>query len=176
VVVVPLLALSLDIVAGASSFFHVKGLQYAKSSSKRSLSDVCGVGNTCAEACGPGYEQCGTSSLNCYNPVAGETCCPADGGYCPAGEYCSPVAGYCCDSTQDVTACAASQGFTLPASTATSPMPMPTASSGTTTTSPPVPAKSTSLASPTTYTGSAVKLDAGLASKAWLLWLALFLR
>jgi len=37
----------------------------------------CGEGNTCAEACGAGYEQCESSASenHCFNPAAGETCC-----------------------------------------------------------------------------------------------------
>ena len=37
----------------------------------------CGVGTTCAEACGAGFEMCGKipEQTRCYNPTAGETCC-----------------------------------------------------------------------------------------------------
>ena len=37
----------------------------------------CGEGDTCAEACGSGFEECESSGgvSSCYNPDAGETCC-----------------------------------------------------------------------------------------------------
>lgn len=37
----------------------------------------CGVGKTCAEACGAGYDVCGKvpKQTRCYNPAAGESCC-----------------------------------------------------------------------------------------------------
>lgn len=37
----------------------------------------CGAGDTCAEACGSGFEECESSAgvSSCYNPQAGETCC-----------------------------------------------------------------------------------------------------
>lgn len=37
----------------------------------------CGEGDTCAEACGTGFEECQSSGgvSSCYNPEAGETCC-----------------------------------------------------------------------------------------------------
>lgn len=44
---------------------------------------VCGIGLTCAEACGDGFETCSakeTSLLFCYNPGAGQTCCPGGSG------------------------------------------------------------------------------------------------
>ena len=44
---------------------------------------VCGDGNSCAEACGDGYENCRStdSNFHCYNPGEGETCCgTVDGG------------------------------------------------------------------------------------------------
>lgn len=39
---------------------------------------VCGTGNTCAEACGAGYETCSSSDemVHCFNPTAQQTCCP----------------------------------------------------------------------------------------------------
>lgn len=39
---------------------------------------VCGTGNTCAEACGAGFETCASKddSVHCYNPAAAQICCP----------------------------------------------------------------------------------------------------
>jgi hypothetical protein len=38
----------------------------------------CGDGNTCAEACGAGYDICPSdgTAIHCFNPTASETCCP----------------------------------------------------------------------------------------------------
>jgi hypothetical protein len=46
---------------------------------------VCGTGSTCAEACGAGYETCTSSdsTVHCFHPSAGQTCCPdASGSMC----------------------------------------------------------------------------------------------
>ncbi|KAK1771669.1 hypothetical protein QBC33DRAFT_554831 [Phialemonium atrogriseum] len=73
---------------------------------------VCGTGNTCAEACGAGYEACSSSDemVHCFNPGA-QTCCPdASGNSCDAGYYCTADTGgetWCCPDGMDVVACAA---------------------------------------------------------------------
>jgi hypothetical protein len=38
---------------------------------------LCGVGETCAEACGKEYKQCTSddSLTHCYNPLKRQTCC-----------------------------------------------------------------------------------------------------
>ncbi len=43
---------------------------------------VCGTGATCAEACGAGYTTCASSDsqTHCFNPTAGELCCPDGSG------------------------------------------------------------------------------------------------
>ncbi|KAK3331455.1 hypothetical protein B0H66DRAFT_598936 [Apodospora peruviana] len=66
---------------------------------------TCGVGQTCAEACGDDFTACSAdviSVLFCYNPGAGQTCCPGGTGRaCDANFYCAkePDGGliYCCD-------------------------------------------------------------------------------
>ena len=42
----------------------------------------CGQGATCAEACGAGYTTCASSDsqIHCFNPDAGELCCPDGSG------------------------------------------------------------------------------------------------
>ena len=42
----------------------------------------CGDGNTCAEACGAGYQACTSNdaATHCYNPAANEICCPNGSG------------------------------------------------------------------------------------------------
>lgn len=93
---------------------------------------VCGTGNTCAEACGAGYEACTSSDemVHCFNPGA-QTCCPDASGSkffchgnmipdaltltrnldsCDAGYYCTADTGgetWCCPDGMDVVACAA---------------------------------------------------------------------
>ena len=43
---------------------------------------ACNTGATCAEACGAGYETCasGDNAIHCFNPTAGEVCCPNQSG------------------------------------------------------------------------------------------------
>ncbi len=38
----------------------------------------CGTGQTCAEACGAGFEVCTSAdnAIHCYDPTAKQTCCP----------------------------------------------------------------------------------------------------
>jgi hypothetical protein len=38
---------------------------------------VCGSGSTCAEACGSGYEACGSNDGNthCFSPADNQSCC-----------------------------------------------------------------------------------------------------
>ena len=98
---------------------------------------------TCEQAYGPGSMQCGPGERNfCYNPSQGQvsqenqksktrgplmnmadislrhrqSCCESDFGFCPQGTYCAPVAGFCCEAAENLAACAAAGGFTLPAS------------------------------------------------------------
>jgi hypothetical protein len=42
----------------------------------------CGTGTTCAEACGAGFEQCGSTDaeVHCFNAAALQTCCGAASG------------------------------------------------------------------------------------------------
>jgi hypothetical protein len=109
-----------------------------------------------------------------------QVCCTDTGYHCEAGTYCSPVYGYCCDNVsqavlnssqsliphikgEDINVCAARQGFTVPATTASStPAPVPATTSAPAETMP----ATTSVPAPATYTGAAVRLDAGWAGKA----------
>ncbi|KAJ2907334.1 hypothetical protein MKZ38_003190 [Zalerion maritima] len=42
----------------------------------------CGAGDTCAEACGTGFDQCASTDglSHCYDTTAGESCCKDDNG------------------------------------------------------------------------------------------------
>ncbi|KAH6634546.1 hypothetical protein B0J18DRAFT_406182 [Chaetomium sp. MPI-SDFR-AT-0129] len=79
---------------------------------------MCGDGNTCAEACGAGYETCSSvdSQIHCFNPAAGELCCPdKSGNTCEAGYYCAADVGketWCCPDGMDLAACAAAYSVT----------------------------------------------------------------
>jgi hypothetical protein len=69
----PFLALGLSSVALAHSGFYYLNHKHPISTLFERQTQYCsGEGDTCAEACGAGYEQCGDSSSNCYNPAAGD--------------------------------------------------------------------------------------------------------
>jgi len=92
----------------------------------------CGRGDTCAEACGPGYEQCVSPDL-CYNPTVGDQCC-SNGGYCPKGEYCAKTssgASVCCTDGVSLADCGAvATVATLPPAAATTAAPTTAAGTG----------------------------------------------
>ncbi|KAL2166475.1 hypothetical protein VTG60DRAFT_2735 [Thermothelomyces hinnuleus] len=111
----------------------------------------CNNGDTCAEACGAGYETCVSNDdlTHCYNPTVGEICCPnQSGGSCEKGYYCTADKKgetWCCPEGMDVEACAAAYGLpgglvsqTPPpaTSTSTSTSTSSTSTSSTTTTKP----------------------------------------
>ncbi|KAH0431366.1 hypothetical protein CcaCcLH18_07100 [Colletotrichum camelliae] len=128
--------------------------------------EVCSKGgNTCAEACGTGYEQCKStdSAVHCYNPAAGETCCSTNSGNsCLSSFYCTHDTGaetFCCANGMNLGDCAAKHGVTgaltsdVPVPTTTSTSQAPTTSSVAptpTTTSKPVPTTSSSVVVATT--------------------------
>ncbi|KAG6038868.1 hypothetical protein E4U19_007914 [Claviceps sp. Clav32 group G5] len=100
----------------------------------------CKAGNTCAEACGPTFDQCPSSQpdvAHCFNPAAGQSCCTDNSGNsCEAGFYCThdtKKQTWCCPHDLDLAACAAAFGVTgLEAATA---KPVPSTTSTTSTTS-----------------------------------------
>ncbi|KAI0512455.1 hypothetical protein F5B22DRAFT_648559 [Xylaria bambusicola] len=74
---------------------------------------------TCEKTYGAGSLPCGgEESTWCFNPELGQTCCKLDGGFCNAGSYCAPVAGYCCFDDEDLATCAKRAGFDLPSGAA----------------------------------------------------------
>ncbi|KAL8735412.1 MAG: hypothetical protein Q9166_000958 [cf. Caloplaca sp. 2 TL-2023] len=78
-------------------------------------------GATCAVR-GVGYINC--SSVYCYNPGRGETCCRGGGDAypCPSGSFCLNVNRRCCRNGLSRETCAAQNGVSLPdnSNTATS--------------------------------------------------------
>ncbi|EER40353.1 conserved hypothetical protein [Histoplasma capsulatum H143] len=84
-----------------------------------------GSGETCEDAFGAGYIQCGTTGKVCFNPNIGQSCC--DGYSCPSGSGCL-TNGYCCPDDLGPKACLEKLGMSnlppfLPSATA-----MPSAS------------------------------------------------
>ncbi|KAM0431903.1 hypothetical protein ACHAPT_005156 [Fusarium lateritium] len=77
---------------------------------------VCGDGETCAEACGQGYETCPSNddSTHCYNPAVKQTCCSdGTGNSCDDGYYCThdtKSQTWCCPDSMDLVQCAAAYG------------------------------------------------------------------
>ncbi|KAH9891362.1 hypothetical protein F4778DRAFT_784955 [Xylariomycetidae sp. FL2044] len=82
--------------------------------------EICGTGNTCAEACGEGYDQCTSSDdvIHCYDKGGKQTCCPQDtGDSCDDGYFCSSDeagATWCCPDSMTLQECA--KAYNLPGS------------------------------------------------------------
>lgn len=78
----------------------------------------CGLGETCAQACGAGYETCSSTddAIHCYDPSNQQVCCPdGSGNSCDAGYYCSGTKKgetVCCPDSQSLEECAAAYHVT----------------------------------------------------------------
>ncbi|KAK7981998.1 hypothetical protein PG996_009687 [Apiospora saccharicola] len=134
------------------------GLQRRDDGGEYQPSDTqCGSGTTCAEACGAGFEQCGSKDdeIHCFNPKAGQTCCSgaANGNACDAGYFCAndgKGATWCCKDGDK--ACGGKipissvSSTSVAAATTNSPSPSPTTISTTLAT----PAAPTAVASSST--------------------------
>ncbi|EFQ30947.1 hypothetical protein CGRA01v4_08629 [Colletotrichum graminicola] len=116
-------------------------------------------GNTCAEACGGGYQQCKSTdqAVHCYNPAAGETCCSTtSGNSCLSSFYCThdPKADtICCPNGMNLGDCAAKHGV---AGALTSDVPVPTTTSVPSTSPSSTVPPTTTSAPPTTTSISSV--------------------
>ncbi|KAI1265603.1 hypothetical protein F5Y18DRAFT_385027 [Xylariaceae sp. FL1019] len=110
--------------------------------------ELCGDGDTCAEACGSGFKQCAStdSMTHCYNPTAEQQCCPGGtGDACDSGFFCSADeqgTTWCCPDGLSLKECAKKYG-----------LPGPLTSEGPTTSTP----KSTMKTTTTTKSTSAKK-------------------
>lgn len=68
---------------------------------------------TCEGACGQGFTECAATdkAIHCFNPAAGQVCCPgSNGNSCEAGYYCThdeENETFCCPEGMDTAACAA---------------------------------------------------------------------
>ncbi|KAK2000137.1 hypothetical protein LX36DRAFT_444551 [Colletotrichum falcatum] len=116
--------------------------------------EVCNKGgNTCAEACGGGYQQCKSTdqAVHCYNPAAGETCCSTtSGNSCLSSFYCThdtKTDTFCCPNGMNLGDCATKHGVT---GALTSDVPVPTTTSVPTTSSSSTVPPTTSSTPPTT--------------------------
>ncbi|KAK4240907.1 hypothetical protein C8A03DRAFT_12804 [Achaetomium macrosporum] len=113
---------------------------------------MCGEGATCAEACGAGYTTCasGDNQVHCFNPTAGEICCPdKSGNSCDAGYYCtSDKEGetWCCPEGMDLAACAAAYSVTGGLVSQT-PAPTTTSTTSSSSTAPPTTTSTSSTSS-----------------------------
>ncbi|KAI5463426.1 hypothetical protein BGZ63DRAFT_353876 [Mariannaea sp. PMI_226] len=73
---------------------------------------VCGAGNTCAEACGAGFDTCASNDGNthCYNPGIKQSCCSdGTGNSCDEGYYCThdtKMNTWCCPNNLNLVECA----------------------------------------------------------------------
>ncbi|KAI1470694.1 uncharacterized protein F4812DRAFT_275612 [Daldinia caldariorum] len=80
----------------------------------------CDDGNTCAEACGKGFEQCSSKDgiVHCFNKAAQQTCCPGKTGEsCDKGYFCTADekgATWCCPDSMTLEQCA--DAYNLPGS------------------------------------------------------------
>jgi hypothetical protein len=116
---------------------------------------MCNNGNTCAEACGGGYETCssGDGEVHCFNPTAGERCCPnKSGSSCEADYYCTADTKgetWCCPDGMDLAACAEAYDVEGELVSQTPPPATSTAVPTTATTATPEPITTTAAASST---------------------------
>ncbi|KAF5609378.1 prp 4 c [Fusarium pseudoanthophilum] len=165
----------------------VEGLSLARRSTPGYQPDqsVCGGGgDTCAEACGAGYESCPSEddSTHCFNPTVKQSCCfDGTGNSCDAGYYCShdtKAQTWCCPESMDLAQCAKAYGVkdglkteklmtSTAAPTVATTTAAPTTTSALETTSTTVYITSTSLAStePATTTKSVVAKTTTKAAK-----------
>ncbi|KAF4455345.1 prp 4 c protein [Fusarium austroafricanum] len=154
----------------------VQGLSLARRTTPGYQPDqsICGGGgNTCAEACGAGYEACPSEdkSTHCFNPTVKQTCCfDGTGNSCDAGYYCShdtKAQTWCCPDSMDLAECAAAYGVkdglkteklmtSTAASTSAKTTAAPTTTSALETTSTTVYITSTSVASTKSATATSV--------------------
>ncbi|KAI0965181.1 hypothetical protein F4678DRAFT_343512 [Xylaria arbuscula] len=120
---------------------------------------ICGDGNTCAEACGKGFTQCNSKDhlTHCYNPVKKETCCPnGSGESCDNGYFCTADDDdktWCCPDGLSLKECA--QKYNIPG-----PLTSQAVSTSTTTTKATATKETTSKASHTSATKEATTKEA----------------
>ncbi|RFU32696.1 hypothetical protein B7463_g3654, partial [Scytalidium lignicola] len=106
------------LVDARMSLHQVFGLVGRQDPGYSPTQNLCGPGDTCAEACGPTTVQCPTSdgSISCYDPTIGQHCCPdGTGNACDEGYFCTKDASggtWCCPDGMDLASCAAAYSLT----------------------------------------------------------------
>lgn len=83
IVSIAILACATHVAAQAQPYKLIKGPVLGISLARRSTNgyqpeqSTCGDGDTCAEACGKGYEACPSNddSTHCFNPAVKQSCC-----------------------------------------------------------------------------------------------------
>ncbi|KAI2464536.1 hypothetical protein F4781DRAFT_68448 [Annulohypoxylon bovei var. microspora] len=101
----------------------------------------CSSGDTCAEACGKGFDQCPSKDgmVHCFNKAGNQTCCPGQtGDSCDKGYFCSADDKgntWCCPDSMTLKQCAAAYSLPgsliVPTPTSTSKPPSSTKASAT---------------------------------------------
>ncbi|KAK8090707.1 hypothetical protein PG994_000212 [Apiospora phragmitis] len=143
---------------GKMSVKDIFGLQRRDDGEYQPTETLCGSGTTCAEACGQGFEQCGSQDdqVHCFNPTVGQKCCQGgtNGNACDDGYYCAndgKGATWCCKDGDE--ACGGKIPASLISSTsvATATTSSPSASP---TTSSPSASPTTSSVNPAAVTSS----------------------
>ncbi|KAI0546058.1 hypothetical protein F4679DRAFT_558784 [Xylaria curta] len=82
------------------------------------MEQLCGDGDTCAEACGKGFSQCASKDklTHCYNSAKKQECCPGGtGDACDNGYFCSADdvgKTWCCPDGLSLKECA--QKYNIP--------------------------------------------------------------
>lgn len=61
---------------------NILGIQRRVLEGYSPMEQLCGDGDTCAEACGKGFKQCASKDAltHCYNSSKKQTCCPGGTG------------------------------------------------------------------------------------------------
>ncbi|KAM0563470.1 hypothetical protein ACHAPJ_001191 [Fusarium lateritium] len=120
---IALLACASNVAAEPQPYKLIKAPIQGLSLSRRSTpgyqpdQSVCARdGDTCADACGAGYESCPSedNSTHCFNPTVKQTCCfDGTGNSCDEGYYCThdtKAQTWCCPDSMDLKECAATYG------------------------------------------------------------------
>ncbi|OAA54835.1 hypothetical protein SPI_08706 [Niveomyces insectorum RCEF 264] len=123
---------------------------------------LCGLGQTCAEACGAGFQTCASDddAIHCFNPAAQQVCCPdGTGNSCDPGYYCTGTTTgdtVCCPNGQSLAQCAAAYSVSgrLTAETAAPTTSSTSSSSSTSTTAPPTTTHANTTTTSTTATSA----------------------
>ncbi|KAI0867862.1 hypothetical protein GGS24DRAFT_252265 [Hypoxylon argillaceum] len=117
---------------------HILGLHRRDVEGYSPMEQICGTGDTCAEACGKGFKQCASKDgiPHCFNQLQKQTCCPSGSGdSCDNGYFCAAdekEKTWCCPDGMSLKECA--QKYDIPGPLTSQPPPT-SASTSTRTTS-----------------------------------------